>query len=127
MTRVRRGLGLCATMLAVVLPAGAHASELIGRNATAVRLQLAQGRALVSFRTDGQSKRLLAWGAVDARPPSQSVAHVAFELSYGGSLGADTCRPYDGPPLAWLVKACTASDGSHWALQSCSGCSPTTG
>ena len=28
------------------------------------------------------------------------------------------CRPYDGPPLAYLVTACTAPDGSYWALQS---------
>ena len=28
------------------------------------------------------------------------------------------CRPYDGPKLAFQVAACTASDGSYWALQS---------
>ena len=28
------------------------------------------------------------------------------------------CRPYRGPPVPWLVAACTASDGTHWAVQS---------
>jgi hypothetical protein len=28
-----------------------------------------------------------------------------------------TCGTYDGPPIAWLVEACTAPDGSYWALQ----------
>ena len=53
----------------------ASASELIARNATNVRVQAdAQGRALVSFRSEGQSRQLLAWGAIDARPPSQITA-----------------------------------------------------
>jgi hypothetical protein len=29
-----------------------------------------------------------------------------------------TCLRYDGPALPWLVKACRATDGSYWALQS---------
>lgn len=97
----------------------AQASELIGRNATGVRLQAdAQGRALVTFRSEGQRRTVVAWGAIDARPPSRSVAQVAFRLQVGGSIGANTCRRYTGPPLAWLVAACTASDGTHWAVQS---------
>ena len=28
-----------------------------------------------------------------------------------------TCGAYDGPPLAWLVRACEAPDGSYWAIQ----------
>ena len=30
----------------------------------------------------------------------------------------DQCRPYDGPPLSYLLTACKAPDGSYWALQS---------
>src|SRR5207247_10523061 len=30
----------------------------------------------------------------------------------------DGCRPYDGPPLVFLVAACTAPDGSYWTIQS---------
>src|SRR5262249_31771025 len=29
----------------------------------------------------------------------------------------DVCRPYRGPALPWLVTACTAPDGSNWAVQ----------
>jgi hypothetical protein len=107
-----------AALVAALAPVPAAASELIGRNATAVRLQAdAQGRALISFRSDGQAKQLLAWGAVNARPPSQAVPQVAFKLQYGGSLGPNVCGAYKGPPLAWLVAACTARDGTHWAVQ----------
>ena len=109
------GVAILATLLA---PATAVASELIGRDATDVRLQAdAQGRALISFRSEGQSRQLVAWGAVDARPPSRSRPQVAFELRSGGSIGPNTCGAYRGPPLAWKVVACTASDGSHWAVQ----------
>ena len=107
-----------AVVVAFVATPEAGASELIARDATDVRIQAdAQGRAVVSFRSDGQSKQLLAWGAVDARPPSQSVPQVAFRLQYGGSVGRNVCGAYRGPPLAWKVAACTTPDGTHWAVQ----------
>ena len=107
------------TLAAVFLPAAAGASELIGRDAIGVRLQAdAQGRALVVFRSEGQSRTVVAWGAVDARAPSPSKPQVEFQLRLGGRIGANTCRPYRGQPIPWLVAACTASDGTHWAVQS---------
>jgi hypothetical protein len=52
---------------------------------------------------------------------------VAFKVDYAGGYGKyrravwktfrNRCGPYQGPPLPWLVTACTAPDGSHWALQ----------
>ena len=30
----------------------------------------------------------------------------------------DSCRPYDGPALTFLVAACKVADGSYWAIQS---------
>jgi hypothetical protein len=108
----------CTAMASVLAPAESAASELVGRNAAAVTLQAdAQGRALVGFRSGGVAKQLVAWGAVDARPPSPSRPQVAFTIRFGGSIGANVCRAYTGPPLAWRVAACTAPDGSHWALQ----------
>ena len=105
-------------LTAAALPAAAGASELIGRNATDVRLQVdAQGRALVSFRSEGAARTVAAWGAVDARPPSRSQAQVAFQLRVGGGIGPNACKAYRGPPLAWRVAACTAQDGTHWAVQ----------
>ncbi|HEX6724334.1 MAG TPA: hypothetical protein VF073_03745 [Gaiella sp.] len=104
--------------VAMVAAAPAQSSELIGRNATGVRVQAdAQGRALITFRSEGQTRQLLAWGAVNARAPSQGVPQVAFQLSYGGSIGRNVCGAYRGPPLAWKVAACTTPDGTHWALQ----------
>ena len=104
--------------MALACAPAAGASELIARNATNVRLQAdAQGRALISFRSEGQSRQLLAWGAVDARPPSTTVPQVAFKLRYGGSIGPNVCGAYRGPPLAWKVAACTTPSGEHWALQ----------
>ena len=89
-------LALCLAALSI--PARANGSELIARDATGVRLQAdAQGRALVSFRSEGQSRQLLAWGAVNARPPSQAVPQVAFKLQYGGSIGPNVCGAVQGP------------------------------
>ncbi|HEY7177634.1 MAG TPA: hypothetical protein VH305_00545 [Gaiella sp.] len=105
----------CATAL---VPGSALGSELIGRNATDVRLQVdAGGRALVTFRSEGSPHSVVAWGAVDAREPSRSRPQVAFSLGLGGGIGANVCKPYSGPPLAWRVAACTAPDGTHWAVQ----------
>jgi hypothetical protein len=111
-------LATVAVVLAVVAAPEAGASELIARDATAVGLRAdAQGRALITFRSGGQARQLLAWGAVNARAPSRSVPQVAFRLRYGGSIGPNVCGTYKGPPLAWVVAACTTPDGSHWALQ----------
>ncbi len=106
---------LCATAL---LPAVAFSSELIGRNATNVRLQVdAKGHALVSFRSGGSPRTVVAWGAVDARKPSRTQQQVAFSLTVGGAIGPNVCGSYRGPSLAWRVAACTAPDGTHWAVQ----------
>ena len=88
----------------------------------------AQGRAVVYYTVAGRRYHPLVWGAVNARPPSRSVRQVSFKVDYSGGWGSfrknlwktmkNGCRPYDGPRLAWLVAACKAPDGSHWALQS---------
>jgi hypothetical protein len=39
----------------------------------------------------------------------------------------NVCGPYQGPPLTWLVTACTAPDGSSWALQSWQRALPNLG
>jgi hypothetical protein len=76
---------------------------------------------------DGRVRRVLAWGAINALPPTPGGKQVAFKLDYSGGWGRsrsdewrtfqNRCRPYDGPRLAWLVTACKAPDGSYWALQ----------
>jgi hypothetical protein len=36
----------------------------------------------------------------------------------GNVAGGFSCPNYTGPQLAWMVAACTAPDGSYWAVQS---------
>jgi len=110
---------VCAAVVAQV----ATASQLLTRNATGVRLAVnAQGQALIRYHVGGAVQQVLASGAVNARPPSQSTPQVKFNIRYGGktTFGAfpNACQAYDGPPLAWVVAACKAPDGSYWALQS---------
>ncbi|HET8742538.1 MAG TPA: hypothetical protein VFM41_07935 [Gaiella sp.] len=108
----------CVVIVVAALPAVGLASELIGRNAANVTLRVdAAGKALVTFRSAGQSKTVVAWGAVDARPPDRARPQVAFTIVLGGGIGPNVCRPYRGPPIAWRVAACTAPDGTHWAVQ----------
>ncbi len=115
--------------LALIAPAAGHSSELIGRNATDVSLKVNKsGQALLTYHSAGKTWRVLAWDAVNAVAPTQARKQVEFKLDYSGGWGtykkniwemfANTCAPYSGPPLAWLVTACTASDGSNWSLQS---------
>jgi hypothetical protein len=93
--------------------------QILARNATNVRLEAdAAGRALVTYRSGGTLRRVLAWGAINAIPPTEGRDQVNFVLLYGGGPIRNVCRPYTGPSLAWLVVACTAPDGTHWALQS---------
>jgi hypothetical protein len=110
------------------LPETASASELVARNTSNERLQVdGQGRALVTFHARGGAKHTLVWGAVDALHPSTSRRQVSFEVDYSGGWARfgvalwknfrNVCGRYRGPALPWLVTACTAPDGSHWALQ----------
>lgn len=95
----------------------AFGSTIIGRNVRRPTLTIdRQGRAHVTYRVGGGTTRLLAWGAINARTPRRDVPQVEFRLRYGVG-GRGVCLPYDGPPLAWLVEACKAPDGTYWALQ----------
>jgi hypothetical protein len=98
--------------------AGTSGRQAIARDATDVRLEVnSQGRALVTYRANGRLQRVLAWGAINAVASGQGTAQVAFRYEYGAAPIRDVCGPYTGPALAWLVVACTAPDGTHWALQ----------
>ena len=107
---------------------GAQASDLLDYNAQGVTIKVQGGRALVEYRARGKARHVLAWGAINARTPGSGLPQVRFEHDYSGGLELehramwksfrDECRPYDGPPVAYLVVACKAADGSYWALQS---------
>ena len=106
--------------LAASLTETAPASRLVDRNATQVKLEVSPaGQALLTYRARGAKRRVLVWGAVNAIAPTTSRAQVDFRLDYSGNAGPfrNACRPYDGPPLFGLVRACKAPDGSYWAVQ----------
>jgi hypothetical protein len=127
-------LRLAARAIPVVLVSAllatdeSHASQVVDRNATKVRLAVDnRGQALITYRASGRLRRVLAWGAVNARPSGAAGSQVAFRLDYSGGWGKyhrrvwksfdDSCGRYRGPSLSHVVASCTASDGSHWALQ----------
>jgi hypothetical protein len=113
-------LALAAMAVVVCSSAPANASQLIARDATDVRLQVDRaGKALLSYRAQGRSRSALAWGAINARPSDSGRPQVEFRVDYSGGSGvaANVCVPAR-PPIAWLVTACRAPDGSYWALQS---------
>jgi hypothetical protein len=110
------------------LAANASASQLIDRNAKAIKLEVnTKGEALISYKAHGTVKHVLAWGAENAIAPTRTRPQLAFKLDYAGGWGKyhttywktfkNACGAYDGPKLAWFVTGCTASDGSYWALQ----------
>ena len=114
-------------LLAAFAAAPAFGSAIIGRNASRPTLTIdRRGHAHVSYSSGGRRQSLVAWGAINARTPSRSRPQVGFRISYGVG-GKGVCLPYDGPPLAWLVKACKAPDGSYWALQSWQRLEPNYG
>src|SRR5690349_16246464 len=115
----RRSLIVLTFLLVAALPpAPALGSAIIGRDVTGATLSIdRQGRAHVSYRSGGSVRYMVAWEAINARAPSTHRAQVEFRLHYG-LRGKGVCLPYDGPPLAWKLRACKAPDGSYWALQS---------
>lgn len=130
-----RRLLLCATVAVVAailafeaLPDVAHASQLIARNTSTERLVVsAEGKALLTFHSQGRLQRVLAWGALNARMPTEAESPGQFRIDYSGGWGTyrrpvwktlrNACGSYTGPQIPWLVAACTAADGSHWAVQ----------
>jgi hypothetical protein len=115
--RLLAALGLTA----LVLPAGAAASELIARKATQVKLQVSPNgaKALLSYRSNGRQWYVLASGAINAKPPTPHGRQVAFKIKR-----STTRPPFKGscPParlkvkLPYVLAACTAAK-SHWAAQ----------
>lgn len=126
---LRTAVVLAALFIAFgALPSVAHASQLVARNTSTERLAVSEeGKALLTFHSQGRLQRVLAWGALNARIPSRVRLQAKFRIDYSGGWGTyrrpvwktlrNACDPYTGPQLPWLVTACTAPDGSHWALQ----------
>jgi hypothetical protein len=125
----RRPLTLAALAATIASVPAAEAATLVDRHATAVTLQAnARGAALVTYRTQGGLRHVLAWGAVNTSRP-------ALRLDYSGRRTgvatwrrfANACGPYTGPALAYVTAACTMPDGSHWAVQQWARIKPNFG
>lgn len=115
----RRTLALAVAAVTASAAPVAHASQLIARNTTGVRLQVNEKQALVTFRSGRATKHVLVWGAVNARPPQTTQPQVKFRVNYTGfGFNGGSCKQYTGPSLPWLVAACDGPDGSYWAAQS---------
>jgi len=129
------GIRVAALVFAVAIGAfgsrAAQASEPLGDlNVTNLSLAVnTKGEALLTYtRESGRVRHVLVWGAINARTPDPDVPQVKFSYDYTGGLQRydrqvwstfrNVCRPYDGPQLVYLVVACTAPDGSYWAVQS---------
>lgn len=133
----RRGAFLCALALALAAASAARGSQLVGRDVSGVRMSVRGDVALLTYTAHGRRRHVLASGAVNARLPDRSRADVRFSLDYTGGWATarkqlwrtfrGSCGKYDGPPLAWLVTACKAPDGSYWALQSWQRVQPMRG
>ncbi len=120
---------LAAVAIALVAAPSALASDRIGLNASHVALAVSKDgkRALITYRSGGTTRHVLAWGAVNALPPSESVPQVRFKLDFAGGWKTyghtiwqhfgNACSHYDGPALAGSLAACKAPDGSYWAVQ----------
>ena len=125
-------LSFCS-ILALSLASPAGAAEIVTRNATQIHLATDnQGRAMVSYYQRGRMWHVFYSGALNARPPARGTKQVKFHVDYSGGRGKwrhfkNRCRPYDGPKLAWFIAACTATDGSYWALQAWQRMLPNVG
>src|SRR5437868_14934517 len=124
-----RRLPVLMLALALFAVPTARASDRIGLNAAHAKLAVsADGkRALVTFSMDGKTRHVLACGAINALPPSETMPQVRFTFDWTGRRKTyghtvwqhfgNACRRYDGPALAAVIAACTAPAGSHSALK----------
>jgi hypothetical protein len=125
-----RRLAVAAALAALVIAPSAFASGAfsdVGVTNPTLAINAA-GEALVTYmRSNGQSRHVLVWGAINALQPSADIPQVRFRFDYSGGWGRhhdssywekfkNACRPYDGPQLADVVAVCKAPDGSYWAL-----------
>jgi hypothetical protein len=133
-TRVRQFLPVFVVLAAAVASFASPAlasQQLTDVDITFKSLQVnAKGEALVTYVTTTRKVRhVLLWGAINANAPvDPSVKQVQFRRDYAGGWGKyrkstywktfkNGCTAYDGPPLAFLVAACKAPDGTYWAVQ----------
>jgi hypothetical protein len=96
----------------------------------------------VTYYAHGRTRHVLVWGARNALPPDAAhpKSQVKFSLNYAGGYGSflgigywkhvsthNVCGRYTGPELYAMVAACTAPNGTNWAIQAWQGSLPDNG
>jgi hypothetical protein len=127
---MRLAMALLVVLAAVAATQAVASEPLQDANVAFASLKVnAKGEALFTYRrADGRLRHVIAWGAINARAPSQELPQVRFRWDYAGGWGKyrngrywksfkDRCQPYDGPALALLVAACKAPNGTYWTVQ----------
>src|SRR6266487_3225661 len=85
---VRVSLVVAASLAALAAAGTASASQLIDRDASKVGLEVnAQGQALLTYSAHGRVRHVLAWGAVNAIPSTESRPQLKLRLDYSGGWG----------------------------------------
>lgn len=125
-------IGVALLLLAVLPAAPAAASQFVDVLLPGAHVALranGNGEAMLYY-TKGAgagARHVFVRGAINARFPTRGAKQVHFKLDYSGGYREtghalwktfrNECRPYDGPDLTKSVAACTAPDGSYWAVQ----------
>ena len=85
---MRRASLLVMVVVAAAIASNASASQLVDRNASAIKLEVnSKGEALISYKAHGTQRHVLAWGAENAIAPTRTRQQVAFKLDYAGGWG----------------------------------------
>jgi hypothetical protein len=108
---------LGAVLACTLLVAGsAQSSRPVASDARVVSLAVnAHGEALLVYRSGAATRHVLAWGMSDLRIDYSGGWRRYHRRYWRGFRGS--CGRYTGPRLPYVIAACTASDGSHWAVQ----------
>ena len=128
---LRRSERLLLVLLAAVAATQAVASEpLQDANVAFVSLKVnAKGEALFTYRrADGRLRHVLAWGAINARAPSQEcrrcgsagttpAAGASTATAGTGGASRTAAARTTAPRSSMLVAACKAPDGTYWTVQ----------
>src|ERR671923_3110976 len=94
-----RRVALVAALAAAALPGAAAASQLVDRNATGVSLAVnRKGEAMITYRAAGKLKRVLVWGAINARFPSPYAHQIRLKKDYAGGWGKYRRLVWGGRP-----------------------------
>src|SRR2546423_407268 len=108
------GAALACALLAVD---SAQSSRPVATDARVLSLAVNdRGEALLVYRSGVVTRHVLAWGMNELRL-DYSGGWRRYQRQYWRGFDG-TCGSYHGPRLVYAVAACTAPDGSYWAVQS---------